>query len=188
MIKLFLFSIACGISFTACGPKESSAELKPVVAAESRPSIVVPPKKPSQDQSLIIPVIPTTPISSSTLPPKPLEDLTIPKASDPVLVNNQPVIPNNPTPQAPPTSTNTEFQNVELYGNPGCGNCVQAEDLLKKKGINFTFTNIHTENQAKGQEIRATHNPKNYPYVFINGQFIGNHEDLRNRLANVPDA
>lgn len=80
------------------------------------------------------------------------------------------------------------FQNVDLYGNPGCGLCKAAEQLLNQKGIAYTFTNIHTENQAKGQEIRDKYHPTRYPYVFIKGAFIGGRDELEKLLKDLPNS
>lgn len=89
-----------------------------------------------------------------------------------------PIVQNNPP----------KFQKVELFGNPGCGLCRDSEELLRKKGIKYTFTDIHTTNQKKGQEIRDKYHPPMYPYVFINDEFIGGKAELKNRLSEIPDA
>ncbi|NKB49682.1 MAG: glutaredoxin 3 [Alphaproteobacteria bacterium] len=74
--------------------------------------------------------------------------------------------------------------NVEIYTGMMCGYCSAAKRLLKKKGVDFTETDV-TWKPAKRVEMMERANGKHsVPQIFIDGEHVGGCDDLYALDAN----
>ncbi|USN51207.1 MAG: glutaredoxin family protein [Myxococcales bacterium] len=88
--------------------------------------------------------------------------------------------PTSPSPFNPTSS-------IKLYGNPvGCGLCTASEKLLQEKGIKYESINIHGNHQLTQEVKQKFQVPDNvrYPYVIIDGKYIGGYNELSKLLAS----
>jgi glutaredoxin len=99
---------------------------------------------------------------------------------------NPPVNPPENPPSTPPVATSPTIKNVVLYGNPGCGFCVASEKLLNEKGIPYEFKNVFADTSLL-VDLHSRIGAKTFPYVFIDGQYIGGYMELQG-LLNKPAA
>tara|TARA_Y100001970_G_scaffold124467_1_gene154158 strand:+ start:2017 stop:2265 length:249 start_codon:yes stop_codon:yes gene_type:complete len=58
---------------------------------------------------------------------------------------------------------------------PDCDFCEKSEDLLNRNGI--SFTTIYSDKWFFGDLMKATKS-QTVPQIIINGEFVGNYEDL----------
>ena len=72
---------------------------------------------------------------------------------------------------------------IKLKGNllikhkklPDCEFCEKSEDLLNQNGI--SFTTVYSDKWFFGDLMKATKS-QTVPQIIINGEFVGNYEDL----------
>ena len=72
---------------------------------------------------------------------------------------------------------------IKLTGNllikhkklPDCDFCEKCEDLLNKNGI--SFTTVYSDKWFFGDLMKATKS-QTVPQIILNGEFVGNYEDL----------
>lgn len=68
--------------------------------------------------------------------------------------------------------------NIIIYSKQVCPFCVQAKNLLKRKGIeDFTEIDVMTGN-ARDEMIEKSGGRMTVPQIFINEQHIGGFDDL----------
>jgi glutaredoxin 3 len=70
---------------------------------------------------------------------------------------------------------------VEIYTKDACPFCVQAKNLLKTKGLEFTEHYINAESRETLLENLTTRlgvAPRTVPQIFIDDQAIGGFTDL----------
>lgn len=65
---------------------------------------------------------------------------------------------------------------AEVYTKPDCIWCERTKELLASRGIPFTTINA-VENKA-AMIARIGHPVATVPQTFINGKYIGGHEEL----------
>ncbi len=132
------------------------------------------------------PALPRTPgpITRPVKPPvnPPLNPPVNPPVKPPVNPPlNPPVNPPENPPSTPPVVTSPTIKNVVLYGNPGCGFCVASEKLLNEKGIPYEFKNVFADTSLL-VDLHSRIGAKTFPYVFIDGQYIGGYMELQGLL------
>ena len=72
---------------------------------------------------------------------------------------------------------------IKLTGNllikhkklPDCDFCEKCEDLLNRNEI--SYTTVYSDKWFFGDLMKATKS-QNVPQIIINGEFVGNYEDL----------
>ncbi len=72
---------------------------------------------------------------------------------------------------------------IKLTGNllikhkklPDCDFCEKCEDLLNRNEI--SYTTVYSDKWFCGDLMKATKS-QNVPQIIINGEFVGNYEDL----------
>ena len=70
---------------------------------------------------------------------------------------------------------------VEIYTKDQCPYCVQAKNLFKSKGWEFTEHHINATTRDKLLETLTTRlgeSPRTVPQIFIDDQAIGGYTDL----------
>lgn len=86
--------------------------------------------------------------------------------------------------QKPSTSLGqSSTARVVLYGNPKCGLCVAARRVLDEKQVTYEFVDIF----ANTELLRRLHTdigPRRFPYVFVDGKFVGGLTELSDLLTS----
>ena len=70
---------------------------------------------------------------------------------------------------------------VEIYTKDQCPYCVQAKNLFKSKGWEFTEHHINATTRdtlLENLTIRLGESPRTVPQIFIDDQAIGGYTDL----------
>ncbi len=67
---------------------------------------------------------------------------------------------------------------VELYTTMFCPYCVRARALLERKGAAFTEIDIIEEPARRAEMIRRSGGRTSVPQIFINGEHIGDSDEL----------
>lgn len=62
---------------------------------------------------------------------------------------------------------------VEIYTTQICPYCVQAKDLLKRKGIEFTEIQVDGDDALRVKMTERAGGQRSVPQIFINDQHIG---------------
>lgn len=68
---------------------------------------------------------------------------------------------------------------IVIYSTLTCPYCVNAKQLLEKKGA--TYTEIVLDNNPTKQKemLEKTNGKRTVPQIFINGELIGGFDDLK---------
>lgn len=69
------------------------------------------------------------------------------------------------------------MKKAELYTWKFCPFCVNAKQLLERKGIEYEEHCIDKD-QSKKQELLDKTGQDTVPYIFIDGEFIGGYDQL----------
>jgi glutaredoxin 3 len=67
---------------------------------------------------------------------------------------------------------------VEIYTGMMCGYCSAAKRLLKKKGVEFSETDVTWKPGKRAEMMERTHGRHSVPQIFIDGEHIGGCDDL----------
>ena len=70
---------------------------------------------------------------------------------------------------------------VEIFTGPNCAYCVAAKKLLEERGQAYVEKDITAEGIMAEFRTRLPRQ-KSLPQIFIDGEHIGGHEDLRLRM------
>lgn len=68
--------------------------------------------------------------------------------------------------------------NVEIYTGMMCGYCSAAKRLLKKKGIEFTETDVTWKPGKRAEMMQRANGKHSVPQIFINDEHVGGCDDL----------
>ena len=74
--------------------------------------------------------------------------------------------------------------NVEIYTGMMCGYCSAAKRLLKKKGVDFTETDVTWKAGKRAEMIERANGRHSVPQIFIAGAHIGGCDHLYALDAN----
>ena len=68
--------------------------------------------------------------------------------------------------------------NVTVYGTTYCGYCRRAEDLLRRRGIDFNYVDVTNDWRAREALVDRAHGRRTVPVIFIDGDAIGGYQEL----------
>jgi glutaredoxin 3 len=68
--------------------------------------------------------------------------------------------------------------NVEIYTWGTCPFCIQAKQLLREKGVEFTEYSVDGDEAARSKMAERSHGQRSVPQIFINDQHIGGCDDI----------
>lgn len=76
---------------------------------------------------------------------------------------------------------------VEIYTKDNCAYCVKAKHLLEKQGMEyFEISAVDLRDVLIERVKEATGNsPKTVPQIFIDGKYVGGHDQLVEWLSNT---
>jgi glutaredoxin 3 len=69
------------------------------------------------------------------------------------------------------------MKKIELYTKGYCPYCKKAAAILEKKKVEFVEIDV-TDDQECLDKARETSNCRTVPQLFIDGEFIGGHDDM----------
>lgn len=67
---------------------------------------------------------------------------------------------------------------VIIYSSDHCPFCLNAKQLLARKGVPYTEINVENDEQKRSEMISKSGGLRTVPQIFINGQHIGGYLDL----------
>jgi glutaredoxin 3 len=67
---------------------------------------------------------------------------------------------------------------IEIFSQPNCRYCQMAKSLLESKGIDYTEHNI-VDRESLQEFARRLPRVRSLPQTFVNGEHIGNDQDLQ---------
>jgi len=73
------------------------------------------------------------------------------------------------------------MKNIEIFSGPGCAHCEAAKALLKKHNLSFEDRDISDPSVMDDFRKRLPR-VRSIPQIFVDGEHLGNVEDLRLRL------
>jgi len=84
------------------------------------------------------------------------------------------------------------MKKIVVYAMKGCSSCMQAETLLKARGIAFEKIIVDYDDDAKWDELYNMSGMKTVPQIWAGNQLVGGFPDLveldqKNRLASLKD-
>ena len=68
-----------------------------------------------------------------------------------------------------------------VWSQPNCAYCEMAKELLKSKNIIFEERKLG-ETWTKEQLFEAVPNARSVPQIFLNGEYIGGFNELKQKL------
>lgn len=77
------------------------------------------------------------------------------------------------------------MQNIEVYTIDNCGYCEAAKTLLRSRGLDFKEHNITADTRMRTDLVART-NHRTMPQIFIDGQFVGGYQELKEFMAKRP--
>lgn len=69
-----------------------------------------------------------------------------------------------------------------VWSKDGCLHCVTAKSLLESKEIAYEERNILGGTWTREQLFEAVPTAKSMPQIFIDGEYVGGLNELRNKL------
>jgi len=70
-----------------------------------------------------------------------------------------------------------------IWSKDMCGYCEQAKQLLTMKGIEFEERKIGKD-WTKEQLLEAVPTARSVPQIFLDEQYVGGYQELKQRLTN----
>ncbi len=70
-----------------------------------------------------------------------------------------------------------------VWSKDMCGYCEQAKQLLTMKGIEFEERKIGKD-WTKEQLLEAVPQARSVPQIFLDDQYVGGYQELKQRLTN----
>lgn len=80
---------------------------------------------------------------------------------------------------------------VQLHSKPGCKYCDLAETLLNDMQIEYTkvmYDPVDPDYVARRDAMFAAHGHRSFPNVFVDGEFVGGYEQLRELFETDSDS
>jgi glutaredoxin 1 len=63
--------------------------------------------------------------------------------------------------------------NIEIYGRPGCGYCVQAKKVCDANQLSYTYLDLQTDPTLKESlQARMPVPLKTVPQIFVDGEYL----------------
>lgn len=69
--------------------------------------------------------------------------------------------------------------NITIYSKDYCPHCVQAKNLLKRKGQTFTEINISSDEALQKEMLDKSGGRRTVPQIFIGDTHVGGNDDLQ---------
>ncbi|MEZ5690312.1 MAG: glutaredoxin 3 [Rickettsiales bacterium] len=69
--------------------------------------------------------------------------------------------------------------NTIIYTKDYCPHCVQAKNLLKRKGVEFTEIDVTRDENMLQEMITKSGGRKTVPQIFIGDTHVGGNDDLQ---------
>ena len=73
---------------------------------------------------------------------------------------------------------------IEIYTKNLCIFCDRAKNYFKSKNILFTEYNIQLNQDLFEEMLKRSNGQKTLPQIFINNQYIGGYEQLKDKINN----
>jgi glutaredoxin 3 len=67
---------------------------------------------------------------------------------------------------------------IEVYTTPYCPYCVDAKDLLRRKGVEFTEINVAGFPERRAEMVARAKGRTTVPQIFIGSTHVGGCDDL----------
>lgn len=67
---------------------------------------------------------------------------------------------------------------VEIYTTPFCPYCIAAKQLLQKKGVSYSETDVSRDPSLRQAMMKRAGGRHTVPQIFIGGQHVGGCDDL----------
>ncbi|MTH63008.1 glutaredoxin 3 [Paracoccus shanxieyensis] len=67
---------------------------------------------------------------------------------------------------------------VEIYTTPTCPYCIAAKALLRKKGVDYTETDVSRDPDLRVAMTQRAGGRRSVPQIFIDGQHVGGSDDI----------
>lgn len=72
-----------------------------------------------------------------------------------------------------------------VWSKENCGQCLQAKNMLKIRGIDIEERMIGSGPWTKEDLLREVPDARSVPQIFLNEEYIGGFTELKNRLQDV---
>ena len=69
-----------------------------------------------------------------------------------------------------------------LYSKLNCPSCEQAKDLVKSKGLEYTYMTLDVHFTLQELFAVCDKPPRSFPQVFVDGKLLGGLKELREHL------
>jgi len=67
---------------------------------------------------------------------------------------------------------------ITIYVKDNCPFCHRAQDLLRRKGVNFDIINAGNDANLRDEMIKKSNGRTTFPQIFIGTRHIGGCDDL----------
>jgi glutaredoxin 3 len=67
---------------------------------------------------------------------------------------------------------------IEVYTTPYCPYCVEAKELLRRKGVEFTEINVAGDRERRSEMVERSGGRMTVPQIFIGETHVGGCDDL----------
>lgn len=76
-----------------------------------------------------------------------------------------------------------DIKNIVVYTIDNCGFCEAAKSLLEQKQLPFEAINLNHDDQKRMELVKKTGH-RTMPQIFIDGEFVGGYNELKEVLKN----
>lgn len=74
---------------------------------------------------------------------------------------------------------------VTIYGKKWCSYCDRAKDLLKDRGVEYSFYDIQEDDEALKEFKARIPGSATVPQIFLDEAHVGGYDDLRSYFKKV---
>ena len=67
---------------------------------------------------------------------------------------------------------------IDIYTTPYCPYCISAKELLKRKGAEYTETDVSRDPSLRDAMVARAGGRMTVPQIFIDGKHVGGCDDL----------
>lgn len=67
---------------------------------------------------------------------------------------------------------------VTIYTMESCPYCLQAKDLMKRRGVEFKEILVPLDDEAQWDELEKRSGMKTMPQIFVDDRLVGGYQDL----------
>ena len=73
------------------------------------------------------------------------------------------------------------MKNIEIFTGPGCSHCEAAKALLRDHKLDFTERDV-SDPDVLAELRQRLPRARSIPQIFVDGEYLGNDQDLKLRL------